>query len=296
MEVILDDLALRKIIVHPFGGFLGANSDYPQNGSDRDLYFKYTLARLGPYWNVMLNVAGPELAKWTLSENEATILGQWIQSLDVFGHLLACHQTTNKNLFKNQDWNNYDCYQGTKTHDLNKLYTELTETFRSSGEPFYAHETLWSGNKYHPGYSDDQLRKNTIVINMAAAALNFGDMDGNSSSGFSGSLDLADKRQSTHDIVKKEWDYLQSIKVWKMSPSPDLTSAGFCLAKVGEEYVVYMPNKGNVNIQIDGGPYQVTWINAQDTGERINGGKTTNGQNLSTPEHGDDWFCHLTRN
>ena len=121
-------------------------------------------------------------------------------------------------------------------------------------------------------------------------------MNGNSSSGFSGSLDLADKRQARHDIVKKVWDYFESIKVWKMSPSPDLTSAGFCLAKVGEEYVVYMPNKGNVNIQIDGGPYQVTWINAQDTGERINGGKTTNGQNLSTPEHGDDWFCHLTRN
>jgi len=293
MEVILDDLEKRRIIIHPFGGFLGANSDYPKDSSDRTLYFKYTLARLGSYWNVMLNVAGPELAKWKLSEDEVTIIGKEIQTLDVFGHLLACHQTSNKNFFKDQSWNNYDCYQGTKTHNLNKLYTELTRTFRSRGKPFYAHETLWSGNKNHPGYSDTNLRKNAIVINMAASALNFGDMNGNSSSGFSGSLDLADVRQSRHDIVKRVWDFFETIEFWKLSPRPDLTSAGYCLAKAGEEYLVYMPGRGSVTINITGGPYNVTWINAQNSSERINGGITTNGQNLSTPGHGDDWFCHL---
>jgi len=295
-EIILDDLASRRIIVHPFGGFLGANSDYPDNNSDRTLYFKYTLARLGSYWNMMLNVAGPELAKWSLSESEVTNIGEEIQSLDIFGHLLACHQTSNKNFFKDQEWNNYDCYQGTKTHDLDKLFKELTETYRSSGEPFYAHETLWSGNKNHPGYSDNQLRKNAIVINMAAAALNFGDMDGNSSSGFSGSLDLADRKQERHDIVKNVWDFFETIEFWKMSPRPDLVDAGYCLAKSGEAYLIYMPEKGSVNISIDGGPYRITWINAQNSTEQIQLGRTSNGQNLSTPQHGDDWFCYLTLN
>jgi hypothetical protein len=294
MEVILDELAQRKIIVHPFGGFLGANSDYPDNSSDRALYFKYTLARIGPYWNVMLNVAGPELAKWKLSESEVTAIGQEIQSLDVFGHLLACHQTSNKNLFKNQSWNNYDCYQGSKTHDLDRLYAELTGTFRSDGKPFYAHETLWSGNINHPGYSDDQLRKNAIVIHMAASALNFGDMDGNSSSGFSGSLDPADVRQARHDIIKRVWDFFETIEYWRMSPESGVTNTGYCLARAGEQYLVYMPGNGSVTVKVTGGPYHVTWINAQDTGERIDGGRTANGENLSTPEHGDDWFCYLT--
>jgi len=294
MEVILNKLAERKIIVHPFAGFFGANSDYPDQSSDRTLYLKYTLARVGPYWNAMLNVAGPELAKWALTENEVKELGQEVQSLDVFGHLLACHQTTNKNLFKNQAWNNYDCYQGTKTHNLGKLYRELTETYRSDGEPFYAHETLWSGNKNHPGYSDDQLRKNAIVINMAASALNFGDMDGNSSSGFSGSLDLADRRQARHDIVKEVWDFFETIEFWNMSPRPDLANSGFCLAEVGKAYLAYLPGKGSFNLNIEGGPYHITWINALDTSKRIEEGKTPDGQNLSTPEHGNDWFCYLT--
>ena len=293
MEVILDDLARRRIIVHPFAGFFGANSDAPTNASDRTLYIKYTLARLGAYWNIMLNVAGPELAKWTLTEDEVTELGKEIQSLDVFGHLLACHQTTNKNLFKDQSWNNYDCYQGSKTHDLVKLYTELAETYRSMGKPLYAHETLWSGNKNHPGYSDDQLRKNAIVIQMAASALNFGDMDGNSSSGFSGTLDLKDRRQERHDIVKEVWDFFETIDYWKMSPGPALVSAGFCLAKEGEEYLVYITERNSISVNITGGPYHVSWINAQDTGERIEGGTTTDGKNLSPPGHGDDWFCNL---
>ena len=296
MEVILDDLDKRKIIVHPFAGFLGANSDYPKNETNRLLYIKYTIARLGAFWNVMFNVAGPELAKWKLSVEEVIKTGKEIQSLDVFGHLLSCHQTTNKNYFKNQSWNSYDCYQGTKTHDLKKLYRELTETYRSEGKPFYAHETLWSGNKNHPGYSDEQLRKNAIVINMAAAALNFGDMNGNSSSGFSGSLDLTDRRQERHDIVKKVWDFFESIKAWEMSPRSNILSSGFCLAKEGSKYLIYMPARGGVDVQITGGPYNVTWINAQNTAERINLGKTSNGRNLQTPQHGDDWFCYLTLN
>jgi hypothetical protein len=294
MEVILDDLAGREIIVHPFAGFFGANSDYPTDSSDQELYIKYTLARLGPYWNVMLNVAGPELAKWTLSENELIQIGREIQSIDVFGHLLTCHQTTDTNLFKDHSWNNYDCYQGSKTLDLNKLYTDLTMVYRSSGRPFYAHETLWSGNKYHPEYSDNQLRKNAIVISMAAAALNFGDMDGNSSSGFSGSLDLEMKRQDRHDIIKKVWDFFETIDFWKMSPGADLTSSGFCLADIGNEYLIYMPVRKNFNVSITGGPYNITWINAQNTSERIDGGITTDGLNMTTPDYGEDWFCKLT--
>lgn len=60
LETMLDDLATRKMLVFPFAGFLGKASDFPTNHADQDLYIRYTLARLGPYWNVLLVVAGPE--------------------------------------------------------------------------------------------------------------------------------------------------------------------------------------------------------------------------------------------
>jgi hypothetical protein len=295
LEAILDDLSARRILVFPFAGFFGANSDYPKSNGDQTLYIKYILARIGSYWNCLFNVAGPELAKWSLSESQIKSLGEKVQSLDVFDHALSCHQTKNKNLFKNQSWVDYDCIQGPTTRDLNRLYDDLSSKLRSKKVPSYAHETLWAGNKNHPNYTDAQLRKNAYVICMAAAALNFGDMNGNSSSGFTGSLELSDRNQAKHDIVRKVWDFFETVEFWKLSPRPDLVDNGFCLAKPGAEYLVYRQSRGSINVKITGGPYKVTWINAQDTSDRLDGGTISNEKNLNAPNSGDDWLLHLTK-
>src|SRR5438093_11066279 len=60
MEGLLDDLAARKMLVFPFAGFFGKSSDFPTNPVDQELYLRYTLARIGSYWNVVFAVAGPE--------------------------------------------------------------------------------------------------------------------------------------------------------------------------------------------------------------------------------------------
>ena len=38
LEAILDDLSARRILVFPFAGFFGANSDYPKSNGDQTLY------------------------------------------------------------------------------------------------------------------------------------------------------------------------------------------------------------------------------------------------------------------
>ena len=60
MELILDDLAARGIYVYPFAGFFGKNSNYPTDPVEQEQYIQYTLARIGSYWNLVYNVAGPE--------------------------------------------------------------------------------------------------------------------------------------------------------------------------------------------------------------------------------------------
>src|SRR4029078_2001520 len=60
LESMVDDLAARRIVVFPFAGFFGKSSDFPIDHADQELYVRYTLARFGPYWNVLLAVAGPE--------------------------------------------------------------------------------------------------------------------------------------------------------------------------------------------------------------------------------------------
>ncbi|MBC8470422.1 MAG: DUF5060 domain-containing protein [Planctomycetes bacterium] len=222
-EAILDSLAARKILVFPFAGFFGRDSDYPANPADQSLYIKYTLARIASYWNLLFNLAGPEprLKGRPFLNNDLDRLGAEIQQLDVFGHLLSVHNRTGDDEFKDKDYTNYGTLQGPKTLDRKKLSRDILRNHHPR-KPLYAQETLWAGNKYHPKYTYDDLRKNAYVLMMSAAAINFADMDGNSSSGFSGTMDMVQKDQKCHDIIKNVWDFFETIPFWRLGPRQDL--------------------------------------------------------------------------
>jgi hypothetical protein len=294
MEAILDTLAERKMLVYPFAGFFGRDSDHPRERTDQSLYIQYTLARIGCYWNLLFNVAGPEplLKNKRYLSNDLDRLGMEIQKLDVFGHLLSIHNQTGDDAFKDKPYTDYGILQGPKTVDREKLSRELLKNHHRR-KPLYAQETLWPGNKYHPNYSDDDIRKNAYVLMMSAAAVNFADMEGNSSSGFSGTMDLTEKRQGRHDIIRKVWYFFETIPFWRMSPRQDLVDNGYCLAEPGKQYLVYLESRGSLDIAVERGKYSVIWINAQDTGQTFVGPDTTNGQNLESPSIGDDWLVYL---
>jgi len=138
-----------------------------------------------------------------------------------------------------------------KTTARKKLSRGLLESHHAA-KPLLAQETLWSGNQNHPHYPDDDLRKNAYVIVMSGATLVFGDMAGDSSSGFSGTLDLKDRRQPRHDIVRRVWDFFDSpaIELGRLRPRQDLVDAGYCLAEPGKTYLVYVENGGTANVDV----------------------------------------------
>ncbi|MDH7571798.1 MAG: DUF5060 domain-containing protein, partial [Armatimonadota bacterium] len=171
MEQILDELARRRFLVYPFAGFFGQRSHYPRNPADQERYLRYTLARVGPYWNVLLNVAGPEpnLPRPWMSAKDVARLGQQIRELDPFGHLLSVHNRTGDDPYRDSVWTSFGTLQGPKTTNRQELSRGLRESHHPA-KPLLAQETLWSGNKYHPDYTDDDLRKNAYVIHLSAAA------------------------------------------------------------------------------------------------------------------------------
>jgi len=305
VERLLDDLSDRRMMVFPFAGFFGRGSDFPVDHRDQELYIRYVLARLGPYWNILFNVSGPEpllRKRSVLPGDEVNRLGKLIRSLDVFGHLLSVHNRTGDDEFRDEAWPSYGVLQGPKTTDLDELGDGLCASHHPA-RPLYAQETLWSGNQHgHPDYTDGQLRKNAFVILMSGAALNFADNGGpttsdigNSSTGFSGTLALADRRPWRHDILKAVWNWFETVPFYRMCPRQDLVSAGFCLAEAGEMILVYLPEGGAVDVTIEGGPYDVTWVNAQGTADCRAGGQTENGRGLVAPQDGDDWLLRLDR-
>lgn len=299
-ETILSDLADRKIMIYPFAGFFGQSSDFPTDRKEQVRYIKYVLARLGPYWNVLFNIAGPEpkiKAKEfqnAMSFEDINRLGRMIVDLDIFGHPISIHNPTGDDPYKDKEWLSFVTLQGWKGTNLPEIYSGMMKNHHDA-KPLYAQEVFWPGNKYHKISGENNIRKKAYVLMMSASAINYADMNGNSSTGFSGTMDLADKNQFVHDIVKKVWDFFESIPFYRMSPNPDKIDKGFCLAEGGNLYLVYLPIGGTVNVSLSTGSYKVTWINAGDTSDIRRSGITSDGKNLSSPDGGDDWLLLLRR-
>jgi len=304
MERILNDLAQRGLLVFPFAGFFGRKADFPGEPAEQEQYIRYTLARLGAYWNVLFNVAGPEPLHTEnpyLTKAELDRMGRQIRALDVFGHLLTVHNKTGDDDFIKDEWISFGTLQGPKTVQLDELYAGLLRNHHPA-RPLYLQETLWSGNKYHPNYTDRQLRQNAWVILMAAGVINFADnggpqpdTTGDSSSGFSGTLKLSDCRQARHTLLKQVWDTFESFPTYALKPHPELVSTGFCLANPGQTYLVYLPNPARLDIKLSAGSYRVEWINPANPVERSDAETVSSGMNLHPPASGDEWLVYLTR-
>lgn len=318
LEEILDDLAARGLMVFPFAGFFGQRSAYPRDPDEQERYIRYTLARLAPYWNVMLNVAGPEpngkFIVWMESE-EVDRLGRLIQKLDPFGHLLSVHNETGDDEYKHASWTNYGILQGPKTVNRQRLLKILRKNHHWA-KPLFAQETLWSGNPLHlrkdggagsDEYSPDDIRKNALMINFNAAALCYADNDGLSSTGFSGELDLDKRRQEFHDILKGVWDYLESERVWEMKPDyavatsfgragegHDETVWRVALREGDERFLAYFDESGEARLTLPPGKrYSGAWIDCRGFKEVEKVSNVADGWLARCPKGGDDWILRL---
>lgn len=304
METILDYLYERDITVFPFAGFFGQEADWPTDPVEQKLYVKYTLARIGHYPNIIFSVAGPEpllypdLFKGAMRKEDILRLGNLIDSLDVHNHILTVHNQPQKmrygDIWKAEPWYTMSTFQGPKiATDRDRLYSGLS-TNRSRKKPAYAQETLWAGNKFHPEYSEDQIRKNTYIILFAGAILNFADNDGDSSSGFSGTLDLNIRNQHLHDIVHRVWDWFETIPFHRMTSRQDLVRGGYCLAEEGKRYYVYVDTIGEVTMNLEiPFKFNYEWINAKDPSDIRKGLSISSTTTLKTPADGDDWILHV---
>lgn len=160
--------------------------------------------------------------------------------------------------------------------------------------PLDAQETLWPGNMYHPRYTDEDIRRNAFVMLFSGAMINYGDMNGNSSSGFSNSMNPAEAVAARHATIHRVWDAFATLPWYRLKPRPDLVNTGYCLADPGHEYVVYMEKPTPVSVKVRRGTHEVNWINARCPDDRRSGGETSSGRDLQTPAAGD-WILWLTR-
>ncbi|MBC8234274.1 hypothetical protein H8E77_32395 [bacterium] len=84
--------------------------------------------------------------------------------------------------------------------------------------------------------------------------------------------------------------YANQMNLAAAVPRNDLASTEYCLANPGVEYLIYLPDGGNVNVDLSAasGRLAVEWLNP-NTGERMPGGTTTGGgsREFTSPFSGD---------
>ena len=191
-------------------------------------------------------------------------------------------------------WEDYGILQGPKTVDRQKL-SQIILRNHHPGRPLYLQETLWPGNTFgHPSYSLEDIRKNGLVMLLAGGNINFGDMDGSSSSGFSGTIDLANKVQERHDAIREIWDLFESFPFYRMKPRQDLVNSGYCLAEVGKHYLVYLNGSQDAGIALVPGIYTGRWISVDDLNRVVPVPEINHTSRLLPPDQGD-WLLYLSR-
>jgi hypothetical protein len=265
-EAILDDLAERRILVFPFAGLFGRAAYSPNEERDQVLYIRYAMARFGAYWNLLLNVAGPEpllSVNPFMPKSEVDRLGYLIDRFNWSGLPLTVHNETDLNPFRYDGYIDYATIQGPKTADRKRLF-ESARALANPGKPLYAQETLWPGNCFgHPDYSIDDIRKNAIVLNLAGAAINFGDFAGDSSSGFSGAMEEESRIDERHDTMARVWDFFSARPFYRMSPMPHLVDCGICLAEAGKRLIAYLEDGDSLMMEPGEGEWDLTWFDAK---------------------------------
>jgi hypothetical protein len=91
--------------------------------------------------------------------------------------------------------------------------------------------------------------------------------------------------------------YARRVDLEAMTPHCDLTSTGYCLAAVGNEYLVYQPGDGDLSVDLRGtaGPFSAEWCEPE-TGTISKGATVAGGEIVRFhPPLGNGAVLYLTR-
>ncbi|MBM3500751.1 MAG: hypothetical protein FJX74_18995, partial [Armatimonadetes bacterium] len=88
------------------------------------------------------------------------------------------------------------------------------------------------------------------------------------------------------------------VRFWEMAPHGELAGTGVCLARPGEEYVVYSPTAGAFTVDLSAtgeGPLDARWYNPE-TGELAPAAEVLGGRVAEfAPPFAADAVLHLKR-
>ena len=324
LELLFDNSVFRprEWSAHPLnrknGGWLDSNEKgtgwgviFNMNNEEHmmyiERYLKYTIARFSAYWNVFwaLGAESGNLAKVKGDELPGEVVASWyghwgdyVAGKDVYGRLQAIGDTGEQSILIRHPRNNFIITQEhTSMEDIKKFY-ENTNVF---GERFW--------NYGRPSVIGEQDRHNCNHYNEERKGYWVSFVSGFYMGRVDRHFGVAEKGKLVEsnlfnidgvppiygDLLHMSNFIEQSqINYWRMKPYDILikaqTEPTYCLAAVGEEYLVYFPIGGKASLIIPEAEY--SWFNPR-TGTIFFTGHLHSGNAEFISPDSEDWVLYI---
>jgi len=288
------------------------NKVHPAAGSEDEYrYIRYAISRFGAFSNITWDM-GDDLDRFRSDEwthDTGTLVKKW----DPYKHLASSHPVVDTHQDRTsewfdfcsfQDWNRsqhaYILKQRAAQEKLGRIIPQTNEEYG-----YEDHYPMWAPAP--DGESADTLRRCAWDIYMAGGYQTAGESAKRGTnvwpdSGGGWLNGRGDDTQVMFIGFGHIVDFFESFDWWTTNPHDELVSGGaYCLAKPGEIYAVYLPNRStlpdrqSVTVHLEPGTYQAHWFSAT-TGEIIPL-PSLDGPEWTSPQAPDrsDWALLLTR-
>jgi hypothetical protein len=247
-------------------------------GTQRRLYYRELIARFGHHLAIVWNLGEEN----TNTDAQRKAFADFFQANDPYGHPVVVHTFPGD-------------YDAVYTPLLN--YPSLEGPSLQMGSPSATHaETVkWvqrsaqSGRKWFVSldeigpandgvvtdaedFAHDGPRKNALWGNLMGGGAGVEWYFGYGHPHTDLTCEDWRSRDNMWNLTRIALDFFRTqLPFSEMVPSDGLTSSGWCLAKAGQVYAVYLPNGGNATLQVGTGSYSVQWYNPRSGGALQNG-------------------------
>ncbi|GLR16080.1 hypothetical protein GCM10007940_06950 [Portibacter lacus] len=244
-------------------------------GIQRKLYYRELIARFGHHLALNWNMGEEN----TQTDNQRKDMAAYFAENDPYGHHVVIHTYPNQtDKVYNELLGDQSLYSGISIQtNWSNVYSETSKWVKASNESgkiwVVANDEQGGANlgvppdPGYPGYEGsnpdfNDIRKEVLWGNLMAGGAGVEYYFGYQQPESDLSLQDFRSRDKSWEFVNHALTFFNSIEFWEMQPNNDLVSDGWCMANPGEQYLIYLKNGGQTNIEFtDDSIYNTYWFN-----------------------------------